>query len=163
MTDDNQNLEATAVDTKPDAEPKAPATKKQRSAGRHRSAVEPSKASSKERALSSPVAKPRKYSEKDRNDKLTSIEAKVSDGGSLKDAIKAAGISEQTYYQWKRSAKSTESATVKNDVIPVAAAEVDDELAEFARLDEENQRLRKLLAEKLRAENAELRKRLGMS
>ncbi|MQV38422.1 transcriptional regulator, partial [Sinorhizobium meliloti] len=34
-------------------------------------------------------------------------------------------------------------------------------LAALVELEEENQRLRKMLAEKLRAENAELRKRLG--
>lgn len=43
---------------------------------------------------------------------------------------------------------------------PVAAA---DEMADLLLLEEENQRLRKLLAEKLRAENAVLRKRLGVS
>lgn len=37
-----------------------------------------------------------------------------------------------------------------------------EELADLVRLEEENQRLRKLLAEKLRAENADLRKRLGL-
>ncbi|PDT41633.1 transcriptional regulator, partial [Sinorhizobium fredii] len=35
-------------------------------------------------------------------------------------------------------------------------------LADLVQLEEENQRLRKRLAEKLRAENAELRKRLGL-
>lgn len=39
---------------------------------------------------------------------------------------------------------------------------VGDELADLVQLEEENQRLRKRLAEKLRAENAELRKRLGL-
>ncbi|HAU73959.1 MAG TPA: SyrB-like regulator, partial [Agrobacterium sp.] len=34
--------------------------------------------------------------------------------------------------------------------------------AEFVHLEEENRRLRKLLAEKLRAENADLRRRLGL-
>ncbi|WP_182549978.1 transcriptional regulator [Phyllobacterium myrsinacearum] len=37
-----------------------------------------------------------------------------------------------------------------------------DEIAELRQLEEENQRLRKLLAEKLRAENADLRKRLNL-
>jgi len=37
-----------------------------------------------------------------------------------------------------------------------------DDLAGLLQLEEENQRLRKLLAEKLRAENAELRKRLNL-
>lgn len=38
----------------------------------------------------------------------------------------------------------------------------DDEFAEFTQLDEENKRLRKMLADKLRQENAELRKRLQL-
>lgn len=37
-----------------------------------------------------------------------------------------------------------------------------DEMADLLQLEEENQRLRKLLAEKLRAENADLRKRLNL-
>jgi hypothetical protein len=35
-------------------------------------------------------------------------------------------------------------------------------MADLLQLEEENQRLRKLLAEKLRAENADLRKRLKL-
>jgi len=42
---------------------------------------------------------------------------------------------------------------------PVAAM---DEMADLIQLEEENKRLRKTLAEKLRAENADLRKRLGL-
>ncbi len=37
-----------------------------------------------------------------------------------------------------------------------------DEMADLLQLEEENRRLRKLLAEKLRAENADLRKRLNL-
>jgi putative transposase len=42
---------------------------------------------------------------------------------------------------------------------PIAAM---DEMADLLQLEEENKRLRKTLAEKLRAENADLRKRLGL-
>lgn len=42
---------------------------------------------------------------------------------------------------------------------PVTAA---DEMADLIQLEEENRQLRKALAEKLRAENADLRKRLGV-
>jgi putative transposase len=44
--------------------------------------------------------------------------------------------------------------------MPVLAG---DELADLVQLEQENLRLRKVLAEKLRAENADLRKRLGLS
>lgn len=45
--------------------------------------------------------------------------------------------------------------------VPVASTAID-EMADLLQLEEENQRLRKLLAEKLRAENADLRKRLNL-
>jgi putative transposase len=44
----------------------------------------------------------------------------------------------------------------------VAYSSAPDEIADLMQLEEENQKLRKLLAEKLRAENADLRKRLGL-
>jgi len=43
-----------------------------------------------------------------------------------------------------------------------AQATPSDEMADILQLEEENQRLRKLLTEKLRAENADLRKRLKL-
>ncbi|MBB5574704.1 transposase [Rhizobium paranaense] len=86
---------------------------------------------------------------------LGQIDAQLANGTTLKDAVKSLGISDQTYYQWKKAAKSAD----KVEATP--AGEVDD-LAEFTELEAENARLRKLLAEKLRAENAELRRRLGL-
>ena len=50
--------------------------------------------------------------------------------------------------------------TMQAEVAPAPAAI--DEMADLLQLEEENQRLRKLLAEKLRAENADLRKRLNL-
>ncbi|CAN7587784.1 transcriptional regulator [Pararhizobium sp. LjRoot235] len=55
----------------------------------------------------------------------------------------------------KRAPKTVQTATA-----PSTAAV--DEFADLLQLEEENQRLRKLLAEKLRAENADLRKRLNL-
>lgn len=55
----------------------------------------------------------------------------------------------------KRAPKVAQAATAPS----VAAV---DEFADLLQLEEENQRLRKLLAEKLRAENADLRKRLNL-
>ncbi|TCU07562.1 hypothetical protein EV132_1295 [Rhizobium sullae] len=55
----------------------------------------------------------------------------------------------------KRAPKAVQAATAPS----VAAV---DEFADLLQLEEENQRLRKLLAEKLRAENADLRKRLNL-
>jgi hypothetical protein len=50
--------------------------------------------------------------------------------------------------------------TVKLSTAPSTAAI--DQISDLLQLEEENQRLRKLLAEKLRAENADLRKRLSL-
>ncbi|UWU25991.1 transposase (plasmid) [Rhizobium sp. CB3060] len=104
-------------------------------------------------------AKPRirGLSDQEKMEKIGKIEAQVAGGTTLKDAVKSAGISDQTYYQWKKTA-----AQLVTDTRTVSVS-VDDELDEFIQLEEENRRLRKLLSEKLRAENADLRKRLGMS
>ncbi|MGR9251298.1 transcriptional regulator [Rhizobium leguminosarum] len=72
-----------------------------------------------------------------------------------------------------RKAKPDEAATsarrapVKRapkavSVAPAPSVAAVDEIADLLQLEEENQRLRKLLAEKLRAENADLRKRLNL-
>ena len=55
----------------------------------------------------------------------------------------------------KRTPKAEQTAPA----VPVPAS---DEMADLLQLEEENQRLRTLLAEKLRAENADLRKRLKL-
>lgn len=61
--------------------------------------------------------------------------------------VKQAGISEQTYYLWKKAA---------------APAADSDGLKDLVALEEENKRLKSLLADRLRKENAELKKRLGL-
>ncbi|MCV9999398.1 transcriptional regulator [Pararhizobium sp. YC-54] len=72
-----------------------------------------------------------------------------------------------------RKAKSIENvATAKRapvrraprgvETAPAVPTAPSDELADLLQLEEENQRLRRLLAEKLRAENADLRKRLKL-
>jgi len=87
------------------------------------------------------------YSEQERAQKLGEIENQTGRGASVKDAVKKAGISEQTYYQWKKAA---------------GQAPQSDELKDLVKLEEENTRLKKLLAERFRKENAELRKKLGL-
>jgi len=99
--------------------------------------------------------KSRRYSASEKTEKLGKIDAKVSEGATLRTAIKDVGISEQTYYQWKRS------MTVPGQ--PEAKPKVEsDGFSDLVELEAENDRLRKLLAKKLRAENADLRKRLGL-
>ncbi|MDX0753937.1 transposase [Sinorhizobium medicae] len=148
---DESNAAPVAAAVATDAEVKAPTAKKRRSRPPQKAASEPAQSKP-------PAAKRRGYSEQEKSEKLKQIETQVSDGNTLKDAIKSAGISEQTYYHWKGAAKPAAQKGTK-DPGPFPAG---DELAALVELDEENQRLRKLLAEKLRAENAELRKRLGL-
>ncbi|NGO56275.1 transposase [Mesorhizobium camelthorni] len=87
------------------------------------------------------------YSEKERAQKRAQIEKSISGGATLKSAVKQAGISEQTYYQWKKAA---------------APASDGDDLKDLVALEEENKRLKSLLAERLRKDNAELKRKLGL-
>lgn len=87
------------------------------------------------------------HSKEERAQKLGQIEKSVGQGGSLKSAVRQAGISEQTYYQWRKAAE------------PAAPA---GDLKDLLALEEENERLKKLLAERLRKENDELKKKLGL-
>lgn len=88
------------------------------------------------------------HSRQERAQKLDQIEKSVARGASLKSAVRQAGISDQTYYQWKKAAGPA----------PAPAGDLKDLLA----LEEENNRLKQLLAERLRKENAELKKKLGL-
>ncbi|AWI61461.1 transposase [Sinorhizobium fredii] len=148
---DESNAGPVAAAVETGAEVKAPTAKKRRSPRPQKAASEPDQAKT-------PAAKRRGYTEQEKREKLKLIETQVSEGNTIKDAIKSAGISEQTYYHWKGAAKPVEQKDTKSTK-PLPAG---DELADLVQLEEENQRLRKLLAEKLRAENAELRKRLGL-
>lgn len=87
------------------------------------------------------------YSQKERDQKLAQIEKLIGRGGTLKAAVQEAGITEQSYYHWKKAA---------------AGQTEGDDLKDLLTLEEENKRLKRLLAERLRKENAELKKRLGL-
>ncbi|WP_353646682.1 transposase [Mesorhizobium sp. WSM2239] len=89
----------------------------------------------------------KRYSERERAEKLGEIERQTGRGTSVKDAVKKAGISEQTYYQWKKAAGEAPHGSQLEDLV---------------KLEEENARLKALLAARLRNENAELKKRLGL-
>lgn len=68
----------------------------------------------------------------------------------------------KTASQPKRAARA--NAARKNDDKRTAAqSQVHDEIADLLQLEKENSRLRRELGDKLRAENAELRRRLGLS
>ncbi|WP_107676160.1 transposase [Agrobacterium sp. LAD9] len=138
--------------TKPAAEQAATAVKSKRPSSKTTTAVKSGAASVK-------VArqKARGLSEAEKLEKISQVEAAVAAGATLKTAVLAASISDQTYYMWKKAA----AAAPAEDRL--SASSPDDEFAEFIHLEEENRRLRKLLADKLRSENADLRRRLGMN
>ncbi len=100
-------------------------------------------------ASAQPVRAARKtYSGKERARMLGQIEKAISNGSTIRSAVGEAGISEQTYYQWKKAA---------------ALVEDSGDLKDLLALEEENKRLKSLLAERLRKENAELKKKLGLN
>lgn len=121
-------------------------TKTDLKAPARRNGATPSSESSK--AVGSPKPGRKVYSEEERAKKLSQIERLLAGGATLKSAVKQAGTSEQTYYQWKKKA--------------AVAVPASDDLKDLLALEEENKRLKALLAERLRAENAELKKRLGL-
>jgi putative transposase len=106
----------------------------------------------------------RRHTPEERAEKLRQIDKTLAKGGiSLKAAVEALGISDQTYYQWKRAGKMDKSAApAASPSVAETSLSLGNELAELIKLEEENQRLRQLLGEKLRAENAELRRRLEL-
>ncbi|WP_287346125.1 transposase [Mesorhizobium sp.] len=75
------------------------------------------------------------HSEKERTQKLAQIAQSVSGGATLKSAVKQVGISEQTYYHWKKAAAPSSDG---------------DDLKDLVALEEENKRLKSLLAERLK-------------
>jgi putative transposase len=147
VDENNPDLIAEVVEN--DAPVKTPASsKKPRAPRRQKTAVAPVRAAPKATSAKAPTGKPGKRGEQDRAGKIKSIETKGTEGASTLNAtIKSAGR--------KKTPKQIEQ-TAKSSVLAI------DEMADLVQLEEENQRLRKILAEKLRAENAELRKRLGL-
>jgi putative transposase len=137
----------------PNIKEKAPKPRKrtgqQKGAIRTRAAKSGQQASSSN-AVASPTARTARktYAEKERVQKLGDIEKQIGRGESVKAAVQKAGISEQTYSRWKKAAgQPTQS----------------DELKDLVKLEEENTRLKTLLADRLRKENADLRKKLGLA
>ena len=127
--------------------PKKPArTRKAKSAGKTPSNAKGAVPSPKASDVPAKVGR-KTYSDRERAQILSQIEKATNDGSTLKSAIEQAGISEQTYYVWKRAA---------------APAPQSDDLKDLVALEEENKRLKSLLAQRLRKENAELKKKLGL-
>ncbi|EUB98302.1 hypothetical protein PMI07_006616 [Rhizobium sp. CF080] len=119
-----------------------------------------------------PVSEPKKQ-RKPRTKKATTetVSAKVS--ADISGSPSPAGVKPGRQTRTRKSNPGSPSATSvrkytrKPAVKPgklVTGSEVlaIDELANLSELEQENQKLRKLLTEKLRGENADLRKKLGL-
>ncbi|WP_374788793.1 transposase [Brucella oryzae] len=131
----------------------APAAKTTSAASRPEKAA---KAASKAAPAATPPVenKRNKYTPAQRASILASIEKATKDGKTtLKAALQQTKVSEQTYYNWK-------NAATKKAPAPSAGSSSDD-LSSLVALEAENLKLRQELAAKLRAENEELRRRLG--
>ncbi|UVV70783.1 transposase [Brucella anthropi] len=102
----------------------------------------------------------KKYTPEQRASILAAVE-KTTKGGktTLKAALQQLEVSEQTYYNWKNAAGKTAPVAVKAK----STAGASDDLKALIALEAENLKLRKELAAKLRAENEELRRRLGQA
>ena len=82
--------------------------------------------------------------------------------GRKAKSIDGAGTAKRAAVKRPPKAVSATAVAPTESEMPVAIAAAGDEMADLLQLEEENQKLRKLLAEKLRAENADLRKRLNL-
>lgn len=143
---DQNNTASIADVVETDASAKPPEPKKQRAPRRSKATAEAT--------VATPLAKtaklPRgvgKRGEQAGDAKPARVETQVAGKSTAKDIIKDTGR--------KRTAKQTEQSAKA----PFRAA---NEMADLVQLEEENKRLRKILTDKLRAENADLRRQLGL-
>ncbi|AGB73457.1 MULTISPECIES: hypothetical protein [Rhizobium] len=124
---------------------KTPAPKKQRAPRRPKATAEAAGTTQVGKPAKAPRGR-RKRSDQAADTKSQPVEMQVADI-SVKEPIK------------DTAAKRPAQQSVQKGTTAISAR---DEMADLLQLEEENKRLRNLLAEKLRAENADLRKRLGL-
>ena len=141
--------ETPAIVKEPEPKKKAPRPKKAKAASKPRVAKETVKPATKtvDARPAAARAKRKVYSKNERAQILATIEKATVRGVSIKTAVSEAGVSEQTYYHWKKAVGTAAAPADLNDLIA---------------LEEENKQLKKQLAERLRQENAELKKKLGL-
>ncbi|MGO8377703.1 transcriptional regulator [Rhizobium ruizarguesonis] len=92
-------------------------------------------------------------------DAMAEPAAALAGAGGVKRRGRKARVIEATASAKRAPVRRAPKAAQTAPAAPMTAI---DEMADLLQLEEENQRLRKLLAEKLRAENADLRKRLKL-
>ncbi|MFP3546775.1 hypothetical protein SB748_25370 [Rhizobium sp. SIMBA_035] len=128
-------------------------------------------------APADPVVSPEARAKKKRAPRVKKVDAKAvptiaeparkNRGGRPKRAEAPAvpEVASTTATRAKRTASPAAAASKRGPnraTTPATASPLADDLADLLQLEEENQRLRRSLAEKLRTENSDLRKRLGL-
>ncbi|MEZ5784345.1 MAG: transposase [Rhizobiaceae bacterium] len=141
------DVETSAVAETPKSKPRTPRVKKAKAERKPRVARSASKAIASESEAAPVRGKRKTYSKAERAEKVAQIRKLIASGASVKSAVAEAAVSEQTYYQWLKTAA------------PVAE---NDDLKDLVALEEENRVLKRRLAEHLRKENAELKRKLGI-
>lgn len=136
MADDTTTETATVTDVAA----AAPAEKKTRAPRRPKAAVEANPVE----AIATPSEPPAKKTRTKRGSKLAVVKAE-------KPAVEAK----------KKITRTPRAKAVVSE--PPQAVEALDDIAVLIKLEEENKQLRKQLSDRLRAENADLRKRLGQA
>lgn len=140
--------ETPAIADTPKPKAKPPRVKKEKPASTPKAAKATAKVVVPEPEPAPVRGKRKVYSKAERVKKIAQIKKLIAGGASVKNATSDAAISEQTYYQWLKT--------------KTPAAESDD-LKDLLALEEENKALKKRLAEQLRKENAELKRKLGIA
>jgi len=145
MADENETSVAdVAVENAPQAD--APVAKKQRAPRRSKIEIAEAKAASASKPEKSPKAKAvRQKSGANAGARMSTVNAKTAADATESDSFTSAAKSDVV------------DQTAPASYLPATAS---DEMADLIALEEENQKLRKTLAEKLRAENEDLRRRL---
>jgi hypothetical protein len=139
---DEINPSSTTESVETDATAIALAPKKQRAPRRQKAVAEATAPSAE--TVKSPRAYRKRVSEPTGDAKAAVVEQPVVGKSKTKGA--------------KNTAKNTAKQAKQTAKAPAAPLE---EMADLVKLEEENKRLRKALADKLRVENSDLRKRLG--
>jgi hypothetical protein len=108
-----------------------------------------------------PVAQKKQRKPRAKKTSVVATAAETAPGGidGRKKRGRKAGVNEGAVATRRRAPKVTPDVGQITDEVATLAG---DEMVDLLQLEAENQKLRKLLAEKLRAENADLRKKLNL-
>ncbi len=143
---EESNTDAIVGVTATNGQTEKTAVKKQRAPRRTKAAAEPATVASEET-----TSKPAKVTRRKRGEKAASTTA---------EPAKTRGRPATRTTTAKPAGRGKAAAPVSRK--PKASNTAIDEIADLIQLEDENKKLRKTLADKLRKENADLRKRLGI-